>query len=71
MEGKTFCLEAEAMNDWFDLNVAKALNKIIIENAMISVCSIQMTAIRSVSLFIVIKIGQAHFRKKQGLFFRN
>lgn len=29
---KTFCLEAEAMYDWFDLNVAKDLNEIIMEN---------------------------------------
>lgn len=31
-DGKTFCLEAEVMYDWFDLNVAKELNEIIMEN---------------------------------------
>lgn len=30
--GKTFCIEAMGMDDWFDVNVADALNKIIIEN---------------------------------------
>lgn len=31
-KGQTFCLEAEAMYDWFDMNVVADLNKIIIEN---------------------------------------
>lgn len=31
-KGKTFCLEAMAMHDWFDPNAASALNEIIIEN---------------------------------------
>ena len=31
-KGKTFCLEAKVINDWFDPNAAFALNKIIIEN---------------------------------------
>ncbi len=31
-KGKTYCLEATVENDWFDMNVAFALNKIIIEN---------------------------------------
>ncbi|MCM1156622.1 MAG: hypothetical protein NC314_03185 [Roseburia sp.] len=30
--GQTFSLEATDENDWFDLNVARELNKIIIEN---------------------------------------
>lgn len=30
--GKSFCLKAEMDHDWFDLNVASDLNKIIIEN---------------------------------------
>ncbi len=29
---KTYCLEAAVENDWFDMNVAFALNEIIIEN---------------------------------------
>lgn len=31
-KGETFRLEAEIQNDWFDLNFAKELNQIIIEN---------------------------------------
>ncbi len=31
-KGKAFCLEAEMEHDWFDLDVANGLNKIIIEN---------------------------------------
>lgn len=31
--GNTYCLEAKAQNDWFDMKVAKALNKIIMENS--------------------------------------
>lgn len=30
--GKTFCIEAAGMNDWFDMNAANALNQILIEN---------------------------------------
>ena len=63
---REFTLEAEVYDDWFDVNVANELNKIIKDYGNENSYSLRATDIRKGLFFIVIKSGQKDSSWKPG-----
>ena len=65
-KNRQFTLEAEVVDDWFDVSVANELNKIIKNMEMKNSCFLPATAIRKGLFFTAIKSGRMDSNWKQG-----